>query len=78
MVYIFAFAEILTKQKYYGYGLDDAFLLGAQLCLAIAIGISTDGNELTIALILSLTSLLILDMYSYQWRSYFVWHSLVH
>ncbi|MFV8362950.1 hypothetical protein ACNQGO_06115 [Flavobacterium sp. ZT3P35] len=63
LVYIFASigfigTEILTKQKYYGYGPDDAFLLGAQLCLAIAIGISTDGNELTIALILSLTSLL--------------------
>jgi hypothetical protein len=48
LVYIFASigfigTEILTK--YYGYGLDDAFL-GAQLCLAIAIGISTDGTNL--------------------------------
>ncbi|CAH0335646.1 hypothetical protein FVB9288_01294 [Flavobacterium sp. CECT 9288] len=63
LVYLFAIigfigAEVLTNQKYYGYGLDDAFLLGAQLCLAIAIGISTEGNEITISLILSVTSLL--------------------
>jgi hypothetical protein len=63
LVYLFAIigfigTEILTKQKYYGYGLDDAFILGSQLCLAIAIGISTEGNELTISLILSITSLL--------------------
>ncbi|QZK90234.1 hypothetical protein K5V07_06890 [Flavobacterium sp. CHNK8] len=63
LVYLFAIigfigTEVLTNQKYYGYGLDDAFILGGQLCLAIAIGISTDGNKLTISLILSITSLL--------------------
>ncbi|WP_144891763.1 hypothetical protein [Flavobacterium tiangeerense] len=63
LVYLFAIigfvgTEVLTNQKYYGYGLDDAFLLGSQLCLAIAIGISSEGNELTISLILSITSLL--------------------
>ncbi|RDI56297.1 hypothetical protein [Flavobacterium glaciei] len=63
LVYLFAFigfigTEFLTHLKYYCYGLDDAFLLGSQLCLAIAIGISTDGNELTISLILSISSLL--------------------
>ncbi|WP_369765054.1 hypothetical protein [Flavobacterium sp. WC2429] len=54
----FVGTEILTKQKYYGHGLDDAFLIGSQLTLAIAIGISTNGNGLVIASILTITSLL--------------------
>jgi hypothetical protein len=54
----FAGTELLAKQKYYGYGLDDAFLIGAQLTLAIAIGVSTDGNGLLIALTITITSLL--------------------
>ena len=63
LIYLFAIigfigTEFLTKQKYYGYGLDDAFILGAQLCLAIAVGISTDGNELAISFVLTITSLL--------------------
>lgn len=63
LIYLFAIigfigTEFLTNQKYYGYGLDDAFILGAQLCLAIAVGISTHGNELIIALLLTFTSLL--------------------
>lgn len=54
----FAGTDFLAKQKFYRYGLDDAFLLGSQLTLAIAIGISTDGNGLIISLILMITSLL--------------------
>lgn len=54
----FVAAEFLSKQKFYGYGLDDAFIVGAQLTLALAIGISTDGNGLIISLILMITSLL--------------------
>ncbi|MGO4819128.1 hypothetical protein [Flavobacterium sp. W22_SRS_FP1] len=54
----FAGTELLAKQKYYGYGLDDAFLLGTQLTLAIAVGISTDGNGLIIASTIMITSLL--------------------
>ena len=53
----FAGAELLTRQNYFGYGLDDAFLIGAQLTLAIAIGISTNGNGFVIASILSVTLL---------------------
>ncbi len=54
----FAGTEFLATQKFYRYGLDDAFLLGSQLTLAIAIGISTDGNGLIISLIIMITSLL--------------------
>ena len=53
----FAGAELLTRQNYFGYGLDDAFLIGSQLTLAIAIGISTNGNGFVIASILSVTLL---------------------
>lgn len=63
LIYVYAAigfvgTEILTKQKYYGHGLDDAFLLGGQLTLAIAVGITTDGNELAIALTITISSLL--------------------
>jgi hypothetical protein len=54
----FAETEILARQKYYGYGFDDAFLLGTQLTLAITVGLSTDGNGLLIALTITITSLL--------------------
>lgn len=54
----FAGTEFLARQKYYGHGLDDAFLLGAQLALAIAVRVSTDGNGLLIALTITITSLL--------------------
>lgn len=53
----FAGAEILARSKFYGHGLDDAFILGSQLNLAIAIGIASNGNELLIAIILTVTSL---------------------
>jgi hypothetical protein len=45
LIYVFAIigfagTEILAQQKYYGYGLDDAFVLGGQLTLAIAVAAS--------------------------------------
>ncbi|MFQ3174393.1 MAG: hypothetical protein ACI8W0_001512 [Flavobacterium sp.] len=54
----FVGTEILGRQKYYGYGFDDAFSLGAQFTLAVAVGVSTDGNGLLIALMITITSLL--------------------
>lgn len=48
--------ELLCKLKFYGYGLDDAFLLGFQLMFLVAIGISTKGSELTIAILVSIIS----------------------
>ncbi|MCV9929154.1 hypothetical protein OIU83_15925 [Flavobacterium sp. LS1R49] len=45
----FAGTEFLAQQKYYGYGLDDAFVLGAQLTLAIAIAISFTTNILNVS-----------------------------
>jgi uncharacterized membrane protein YgcG len=54
----FAGAEVLSRLKLYGHGLDDAFILGSQLTLAIAIGILTDGNEIVIASIITLTALI--------------------
>lgn len=54
----FVGAEVLAHQKFYGQGLDDAFIIGSQLTLAIAIGILTDGNEIVIASILTLTALI--------------------
>lgn len=54
----FVGSEILTRQKFYGHGLDDAFLLGSQLTLAIAVGLLTEGNEIVIASIITLTALM--------------------
>ncbi|MEZ7499524.1 hypothetical protein QO200_12335 [Flavobacterium sp. Arc3] len=54
----FVGAEVLTRQKFYGHGLDDAFILGSQLTLAIAIGLFTDGNEIVIASFITLTALM--------------------
>jgi hypothetical protein len=42
-------AEVLSREKYFGYGLDDAFILGTLLNFGIAISITTDGYELIIA-----------------------------
>jgi hypothetical protein len=52
----FAGAELLTRKKFYGHGLDDAFLIGSQFTLAVAIGIFTEGNEIVIASIITLTA----------------------
>ncbi|MBF7091460.1 hypothetical protein IUY40_07900 [Flavobacterium sp. ALJ2] len=53
LVYLFAIigflgTEFLAKQKYYGYGLDDAFVLGAQLTLTIAVAMSFSTSILRI------------------------------
>jgi hypothetical protein len=63
LVFFFAFigfaaTELLARSHFYGHGLDDAFILGSQLTLAIAVGIATDGNEVIIAAILTATALL--------------------
>jgi len=54
----FAGAEVLSRLKLYGHGLDDAFIVGSQLTLAIAVGILTDGNEIVIASIITITGLI--------------------
>ncbi|CAM3100010.1 hypothetical protein [Flavobacterium frigoris] len=54
----FAGAEALTRLKFFGQGLDDAFIIGSQLNLAIAIGLLTNGNEIVIASIITLTALI--------------------
>ena len=54
----FAGAEVLSRSKFYGHGLDDAFILGAQLNLAIALGAATNGYELVIASFITVTALL--------------------
>ncbi|WP_316634595.1 hypothetical protein [uncultured Flavobacterium sp.] len=59
----FAGAELLANQKYYGHGLDDAFCLGAILNLGIAIGISTDGYELVIAVFVAIASFIMYRRY---------------
>lgn len=51
LVYLFAIigflgTEFLAQQKYFGYGLDDAFVLGAQLTFAIAVAMTVTTNIL--------------------------------
>ncbi|MDR7370445.1 hypothetical protein [Flavobacterium aquidurense] len=52
----FAGAESLAKQKYYQHGLDDAFILGAILNVGFAIGITTEGYELIIAIFMAIAA----------------------
>jgi len=52
----FAGAEFLANQKYYGHGLDDAFILGALLNVGFAIAITTEGYEIQIALFVAVAS----------------------
>lgn len=59
----FAGAEILANQKYYGHGLDDAFILGAILNIGFAIAITTEGYELNIAFFVAVTSFLMYRRY---------------
>ena len=59
----FAGAEILANQKYYGHGLDDAFILGAILNVGFAIGISTDGYELIIAVFMAIAAFVMYRRY---------------
>ena len=59
----FAGAEFLANQKYYGHGLDDAFILGAILNIGFAIGITTDGYELIIAVFIAITAFVMYRRY---------------
>jgi hypothetical protein len=59
----FTGAEVLANQKYYGHGLDDAFCLGALLNVGFAIGISTDGYELVIAVFVAIAAFIIYRRY---------------
>ncbi|WP_291285425.1 hypothetical protein [Flavobacterium sp.] len=66
--YIFALvglggAEFLANQKYYGHGLDDAFILGAILNIGFAIAITTEGYELMIAIFVAVMSFLLYSRY---------------
>jgi hypothetical protein len=61
--YIFAIigwagAEFLAQENYKNYGVDDAFVLGSILNLAIAIGINSESFELLIAFFVSISALL--------------------
>lgn len=38
----FAGSEFFVKKDYYGYGFDDAFIMGFQLMLALAVGVNTE------------------------------------
>ena len=59
----FAGAELLANQKYYGHGLDDAFILGAILNVGFAIGITTDGYELIIAIFMAIAAFVMYRRY---------------
>ena len=59
----FAAAEFLASQKYYGHGLDDAFILGGILNIGLAIGISTDGYELIIAVFMAIAAFVMYRRY---------------
>jgi hypothetical protein len=59
----FAGAEFLANQKYYGHGLDDAFILGAIFNVGFAVGISTDGYELIIAIFMAIAAFVMYRRY---------------
>lgn len=59
----FGGAELLARQKYYGHGLDDAFILGTILNVGLAIGISTDGYELIIAVFMAIAAFVMYRRY---------------
>jgi hypothetical protein len=50
--------EFFAREKYYGFGLDDAFLLGAQMTLFVAIGISTNENYLAVFIAMAIISII--------------------
>lgn len=52
-----AAAEFLARENYKNYGVDDAFILGSILNLAIAIGINSESFELLIAFFVSISAL---------------------
>ncbi len=59
----FAGAEALAKQQYYQHGLDDAFILGAILNIGCAIGITTDGYELIVAVFIAIAAFVMYRRY---------------
>jgi hypothetical protein len=61
----FAGAEFLANEKYYGHGLDDAFILGAIFNVGFAIGITTDGYELIIAVFMAIAAFVMYRRYLY-------------
>ncbi|WP_433829845.1 hypothetical protein [Flavobacterium anhuiense] len=56
-------AELLATQNYHNHGLDDAFILGALLNVGFAIGITTEGYEMLIALFVSIASIFLFLRY---------------
>ncbi|PWA05883.1 hypothetical protein [Flavobacterium psychrotolerans] len=62
LIYCFSFIgiaglEFMSRQnKQLGYGLDDAFLLGAQMLFFVAIGISTNENYLAVFITIAIVS----------------------
>lgn len=61
LIYLFSFIgfvglELLAKEKYYGYGLDDAFLLGAQMTWFVGISISTNEDYLVLYIVITIVA----------------------
>ncbi|MCW2119652.1 hypothetical protein [Flavobacterium sp. 7A] len=54
----FAGTEFFAKQNIKGQGYDDTFIIGGQLLLAAAVGVTSDGNELLIAIVASIAACL--------------------
>ncbi|MHC0444923.1 hypothetical protein ACWA1F_05905 [Flavobacterium sp. 3-218] len=53
----FAGAELLASKNFHNHGLDDAFILGALLNVGFAIGITTEGYEIIIAIFVAIAAL---------------------
>jgi hypothetical protein len=52
-------SELLANLKYYRHGLDDAFILGTLLNIGIAIGFTTNGDEIVISSFIAIASFLV-------------------
>lgn len=50
--------EFFARQNYFGHGLDDAFIIGFQICIAATIGIITSGDEFLIAITITTSATL--------------------
>lgn len=59
----FVGAEMLANRKYYGHGLDDAFILGGIMNVGVAIAITTDGYEIVIAVFVAVASFIMYRRY---------------
>ncbi|KAF2326335.1 hypothetical protein [Flavobacterium ginsenosidimutans] len=53
----FGGSELLGRQHFHSHGLDDAFMLGTILNVGCALGITTDGYEIIVALFVSIAAL---------------------